>query len=249
MNTTASPLTLITIPFSHYCEKSRWMLDLAGMTYREEPHLPILHRFATKRAGGSSVPVLVAPKAALTDSTDILHWVDAMTPLLPQDPAARTEALAFEDHCDRVLGPHLRRVMYFHLLQSRPAMDALLPLAPRREARLARLSMPLFKAFMRRSLRLTPDGTARSLSKVEHFFGEVSARLDDGKRWLFGDAFSAADLTFAALASPALMPPEHPIPWPPEAALPDAVRELRDRLRATPAGDLGLRAYAEHRRR
>jgi glutathione S-transferase len=113
----------------------------------------------------------------------------------------------------------------------------------------ARLSMPVFKAFMRRSLRLTPEGTARSLAKVEAFFEAVSARVAGRGGWLVGDTFTAADLTFAALASPALMPAEHPIPWPGDAALPDAVRALRDKLRATPAGALALRAYAEHRRR
>ena len=28
---------LVTIPFSHYCEKARWALDLAQIPYREKP--------------------------------------------------------------------------------------------------------------------------------------------------------------------------------------------------------------------
>ena len=28
--------TLVTIPFSHFCEKARWSLDAAGIAYPEE---------------------------------------------------------------------------------------------------------------------------------------------------------------------------------------------------------------------
>src|SRR5690348_3529366 len=50
---------LVTIPFSHFCEKARWALDHARVAYREEGHGPGLHRLATRRAGGRhTVPVL-----------------------------------------------------------------------------------------------------------------------------------------------------------------------------------------------
>nr|WP_293103382.1 glutathione S-transferase N-terminal domain-containing protein [Okeania sp. SIO2F4] len=49
---------LITIPISHYSEKARWALDRLKITYKEEPHVPVFHRFATMKYDGSSVPVL-----------------------------------------------------------------------------------------------------------------------------------------------------------------------------------------------
>jgi len=42
---------LITIPFSHYCEKARWALELCGIAYEEDGHLPVFHYAATLRAG------------------------------------------------------------------------------------------------------------------------------------------------------------------------------------------------------
>jgi len=53
--------TLVTIPFSHYCEKARWALDYTGYDYVEEGHVPVLHRIAVKLATSpcTSVPVLV----------------------------------------------------------------------------------------------------------------------------------------------------------------------------------------------
>ncbi|HEX3343119.1 MAG TPA: glutathione S-transferase N-terminal domain-containing protein, partial [Polyangiaceae bacterium] len=52
--------TLLTIPFSHFCEKARWALDHTRVAYREEGHCPGLHRRAVKLASGKggSVPVL-----------------------------------------------------------------------------------------------------------------------------------------------------------------------------------------------
>src|SRR3982751_1009152 len=61
--------TLITVPLSHFCEKARWALDHAGVAYREEPHAPLLSRFATRRGAGGSVPVLIHGDRLLIDST------------------------------------------------------------------------------------------------------------------------------------------------------------------------------------
>jgi glutathione S-transferase len=63
-NRNAGPAILITIPLSHYCEKVRWALDRVALPYREEPHAPLLHRLATKRNDGGTVPALVARRAA-----------------------------------------------------------------------------------------------------------------------------------------------------------------------------------------
>ncbi|MEZ4340912.1 MAG: hypothetical protein R3B82_30175, partial [Sandaracinaceae bacterium] len=41
---------LVTIAFSHYCEKARWALDLRRVPYRERRYLPAMHLLATRRA-------------------------------------------------------------------------------------------------------------------------------------------------------------------------------------------------------
>ena len=65
----SAPARLVTIPISHYCEKARWALDRAGIAYREERHVQIVHRVASRRAGGGgTVPVLVAPEGVFAQS-------------------------------------------------------------------------------------------------------------------------------------------------------------------------------------
>src|SRR6476661_1994049 len=107
---------LITIPFSHYCEKARWALELSGVPYDEEGHLPVFHYAATIRAGAKrTVPALIHDGKVIPDSTPIIAYADEHRPgvLLPTDPALRDEALALEDAFDRQLGPATRRWMYF----------------------------------------------------------------------------------------------------------------------------------------
>jgi glutathione S-transferase len=80
----------------------------------------------------------------------------------------------------------------------------------------------------------------------------ADARLVRERRlypFLLGDRFIAADLAFAALAAPVLLPPRYGLPLPPPEAMPDAMaREVR-RLRAHPAGVFADRVYAEERGR
>jgi glutathione S-transferase len=75
----------------------------------------------------------------------------------------------------------------------------------------------------------------------------VAARLG-GRAYLAGERFGAADLTFAALAAPVLLPAGHPALAGDAAALPEPMRATVARLRATAAGAWALGLYARHRR-
>jgi glutathione S-transferase len=245
---------LYTIAPSHFCEKARWALRLARLPFAEEVHLPLFHMRHLRRATGqTSTPALVLPDgASLTDSTDILGWIqahpDAAWRPYGEAPAHEAEIRALEDLADTALGPHSRRVAYFHLLGAPPQAKALVKRwAVPWESALFHAFFPIGAWVMRRGLRITPDGTARSLARVEDVFAQVGERLQDGRRWLVGDAFSAADLTFAALAGPLLLPPNGPAFWPGEDDAPPAFAELARRLRATPAGAHALRCFAEQR--
>ena len=100
----------MTIPISHFCEKARWALDRAGLTYVEERHLQVIHVFAARRAGGGrTVPVFVTESGTvLADSTDILRWADAHVPnhlRLYPDGELGAQAAALETRLDDQLGP------------------------------------------------------------------------------------------------------------------------------------------------
>lgn len=94
-----TPVRLIVIPVSHYCEKARWALTRVQIPFVEERHMPPFHRLATgrckqpnlvvteterrmspfnrfisRRVGGQSVPVLVTQTSVITSSEEILRY-------------------------------------------------------------------------------------------------------------------------------------------------------------------------------
>lgn len=239
---------LITIPFSHYCEKARWALDACGVAYEEDGHLPLFHYVAVR--GKKSVPMLEVGRERLWDSTDIVAWADAKKPgtLLPTESNARAEALALEDDFDRGLGPATRRWAYFQLLPRKDLDHVLVRGVPRWQALGLEVARPIAVGMLERGLKIDAAGAERSRQKIEATFDAVDARLGDGRAYLAGDAFTIADLTFAALASPILFPREHPIGLPPPEELTPAARSLVEAWRARPAGRHGLAMYARHRR-
>jgi glutathione S-transferase len=243
----------ITIRLSHYCEKARWGLDRVGYLYREEAHVPLLHRLATRRNAGSSVPVLVDGDRRFTESSQILAHADAVAGgdvLYPREPALRGEVAAWEQRFDDELGTHVRRWAYAHLLDDTELLRKLWSDGvPRSEARFLPLTLAITRRLVRSAYRVTKEGASRSLERVRGIFGEVEAALRDGRRFLVGDRFTAADLTLAALAAPALFPAECRAAHPPLDAVPEAMREEVSRFRETVAGQFAMRIYAQERDR
>jgi glutathione S-transferase len=244
--------TLVTIPFSHFCEKARWALDWCGVSYVERPYLPGLHLFGTRPIGGRTVPALIRDDGApLVDSTDILRWADAQAPagrkLLPEDASARADADAFEEELDEVLGPATRLWAYAHGLRNRPMLRAMVaPSYPRlRDRALLALLLPVVGRLIEKQYGATPDAADRAEGIILDGFARASERLGD-RPYLSGQRFGASDLTFAVLGGVMVMPPEnrflrHDIDMTPP------MRAFVDRLKATPAGQHAARCYREHR--
>ena len=247
-------LRLITIPISHYCEKARWALERAGIPYREERHVQGIHQLVARRAGGGiTVPVLVTPNGVIGESADILAWVDQRTPptlrLFPAEPADRSNVESLCRRLDQGLGPTGRRLMYVHML-ARPKLTLRFNNqgVPRWEDRALRSGWPLARRYVNHALGIRPGIELQDEADVWSELDFVAGLRADGRRYLCGDCFTAADLTFAALSAPLIVPPAYGIALPQPDLLPSAMAALVERAREHPAGRYALMLFAEHRR-
>ena len=242
----------VTIPLSHYCERARWALDLSGISYREESHVPLFHRIATSRAGGGTVPVLIVGREVIDDSAAIVRWVSQRVPrlgLLPSGAEERQAVVEYERFIEREIGPHVRRWAYGHLLRQyhllKPCFTRGAPVIERFLApATVRLTLPL----IRRSYRIDPARAQQSLRRATAALDEIGRRLTTNCRYLVGNQLSAADLTLGALAAPLVFPRQYGGVLPVFEALPAAMRAEVEAVRATPAGQFVLRLYERDRR-
>jgi glutathione S-transferase len=247
-------LRLVTIPISHYCEKARWALERVGARYREERHVQGVHRLASRRAGGAgTVPVLVTPERSIGDSAEILAWIDGRAePELRLFPAGRAQRTEVEGLCRRLddgLGPSGRRLIYVHMLAQRRLMLLYNNQGvPVWEDRAVRWFLPLAIGFVQHGLRIRPGVEVADEASVWRELDFVAGLLADGRQYLCGDRFGAADLTFAALSASVLMSPVYGVTLPQPDVLAPPTAALVERARAHPAGRFALRLIAEHRR-
>ncbi len=122
------------------------------------------------------------------------------------------------------------------------------------ELALAPHALPALRQALLRSLNINARKSDESLARVEAVFDEVSDILaQDRRRFLGGAQFTGADLTFASMASVVVMPEQNfrlgqlvsrEVFF---GAAGGEARERVERLRASPAGRLVERCYAEER--
>jgi glutathione S-transferase len=246
---------LITVSASHYCEKARWALDRRGVPYREEAHVPLLSWVATFGSGGRrTVPVLVTASGVLSDSTDIAAYADrvgsAGDRLVPDDADLAEEVRDLEDLFDEKLGPATRRLGYHMLLRDREALLRLWTAsAPSVERGLARVMYPMLRQAVVRGLVVDEAGVARSRERLADCFDVVHRRIASGRRYLVGDRFTLADLTFASLAAPVLLPETYAGALPRWSAMSGEAQASMLPWREHPAGRFALRLFETERRR
>ena len=255
---------LVTIRFSHYNEKARWALDRYRVAYLESPWMPVFHILgvvAATRGRGTgradrassrfSTPVLITDNGTvLRDSADIVRWVSDRyagpgSDLYPTDEVGRLETQLHDD-----LGPHTRRCAYFYGLGD----AALVAQLARRNVSAVQAAMfialrPLLQRLLVRGLRLGPETAQRSLERIHRTLDEIEPRLE-GRRYVVGDRFTAADLAFACMLAPAILPSPaegYGGYLPPLERVPPAAAELAHEIRDRPAGRFALRLFAEER--
>jgi glutathione S-transferase len=158
--------------------------------------------------------------------------------------------IEIEHYADRELGPHVRRWAYSYLLHEPSLLRLCFTRGVTRAERLiAPLAVQAVRPLVRRGYRVNEDSGRASLARAEAALARAAGWLADGRRYLTGDAFTAADLAVASLAAPLVCAPQYGGSMPPFEELPGAMRAEVKRLRATRGGAFVLELYARERMR
>ena len=100
---------------------------------------------------------------------------------------------------------------------------------------------------MRFGLKLDGFSADEALVGINEVFAKVETAIADGSRYLGGNAPSAADIVFASLAGPLVLPGKFPAPLPDLNELPEEYRKIVEQFRSRAAGQLISRIYDKAR--
>lgn len=237
-------------PFSHYNDKARWALAWKGIEHVRVDYLPGPHGAAIRRLSGQrQTPVLVWHGEVVAGSGAIVDFLESQCPepaLLPAEPAARQRTAEVRRHFDDVVGPAVRTAVFSVLVEEGAYLCRMFagrkPLAKRLGYR---AMFPVARGMIGRANGTTdPDNVARSFDVVAETFDQLAGQTA-ASGYLVGEAFTAADLTAAALLAP-LVELEHPDMARPRP-VPDRMARLLARWADHPGSHWVARMYATHR--
>jgi glutathione S-transferase len=218
-----------------------------------ERNMSPVNRFVSQQVGGQSVPVLFMATGVLTNSEKILEWVDAIASdrakLYPANPEDRQQVEELVKLFDSELAPAVRLWTYFHTLDRAELVQSLwCQGVPWFE----RLLFPFVFRWMRSNVSqmytINTESALEAYACICKTFKRVETLLSDGRSYLVGDRFSAADLSFATLAAAVVMPASYGVVFPELSELPSQMAVNIQEFRDTVAGKFVLRLYEENQR-
>lgn len=242
--------TLLTIPYSHYCERARWALDYCGVPYTEAGHAPFFHAYHNRKAGAMrTVPALVTPQGIINGSDQIMHFAQQNAPtgvsLYPKDQEQSVRS--WESRFDNGFGIKCRVWAYIYLQEAPEIIHEILSQGTPSEYRFLKPVVPQALNAIVRLYKAYPHRLHRIEKELEALLDQCDFMLRDQRPFFMGNHFSAVDITLGALAGVLVLPPEYGFRYPDLKNYPEAMQQRILQWRERPVGQYILRMYANHR--
>ena len=167
--------------------------------------------------------------------------------LYPLDPEDRRQVDELVELFDTILAPAVRLWAYSYIMME---ANLLKPLWCQGVPWFERWLFPIVFHWMRTTAfqmhQINDDSIVAAHTEIDRIFEMVSNLLADGRLYLVGDRFSAADLAFATLAAAVVISPGYGVKLPELSQLPDLMATSIQQLQETLAGQFVLRLYREY---
>jgi glutathione S-transferase len=192
------------VPISHFCEKIRWALDYKRLEYRAVCVNPRTRKELAEIGGNRQVPVIRDGNRVVSDSSEIVEYLDEICPhppLVPPKEPERADCLEIERIADEEVAPAVRRLAYGEILADREALGRLL--LPKKG--LIRLLNPVRRRFVAFTLKSHFGITRERLRADRLGLGDVLKELQErlgGRAYFVGDTLTIADIAVASLVGP-----------------------------------------------
>jgi glutathione S-transferase len=249
---------LITLLPSADVDIARWLLARWGVPYSEEPHAPVFHIIALRRAGAGRMdsPLCLRGPDRFAGVDAMVARLDGQAPenarVLPDpdaEPDLHAEVIALQHDLRWEMGMGTVRWAYHNFLRDRalvwPGFTTGVPAFERMALRAG--GYRVVRKRLIAALKLSDDMAATGLDAVRAGFDRVDARMADGRRYLFGDRLTLADLAFATSGAPMVLARGYGGHLPALEACPPDIRAIVTELRDRPAGRFIQRLYDEDR--
>ncbi len=248
--------TLICANISGNSEIVRWVLDLHQILRIEKNYPPILSEQKLKSLIGSSDntinPVLIQTDRLLYSAQSIIQDYDYMLPdskkLFPVHDIDQKKVYDLYQLFTTTLHTAVEQYRYTELFRSRKNTLKLLKKNISFSNRLKyNFGYRSYKSKISKQLELNNQDPVVFLVEIEKVFNQINELLFDGRKYLVGNQFSAADIAFSAIAAPVLLPVEYGGAQTKFNEISEEFRQKIMKLRATPAGQFVLKMYQEER--
>jgi glutathione S-transferase len=234
-------------------ELSRFILWRYGLPYEEKRHIFGWASVLTLLHGGNGrIPLIYGDDVSLTGPRAIVDHYDVLCGrnriLIPAQQPLRTKIEADWASFNGDLAKYVAQIAYFYLLpHSGILIESFVRGMPRSEAKLTPTLYPLLRLLFTKLLQLSPAAVEDALLETRRIVDDVDDRIVDGRKFLWGDSATLADLAFATALAPLLFPDGYTAPIPAYAEMPAELKQIIDVFRQRPSFALVNRIYALRR--
>ncbi|MEM9925169.1 MAG: glutathione S-transferase family protein [Cyanobacteria bacterium P01_D01_bin.50] len=197
-------LELYQFELSQYSEKVRFILDYKGLEYRKIEVTPGIGQVELfQKTGQRQVPVLKDGSRYISDSTEIVKYIDAQnpeTPLMPQDPKLRGLCLMMEEWADESIGTKSRKALFSAISKDQSFRKSLLPNSTPDVLKSLVEGVPndVLKVFGL-GVGYSPDTVQAAITDLEQDLEALTLILEDSP-YLLGNEPCLADFAVAGLS-------------------------------------------------